>query len=158
MAQPQTKGKYWLAGHSDSEITYDEVKELATISETDFDALSQLAKTATELNQVALQLKIVDVSPAGQVYATIPWDCTLSKVDTVLNGAISGGDAAITVKNNGGSTAGSITVANSGSAAGDKDSVSPSSNNTFSAGDLLEIETDSKYKGEDVDPLLLDEK
>ena len=30
-SNPQSKGKYWLAGHTDSEITYDEVKELATI-------------------------------------------------------------------------------------------------------------------------------
>ena len=46
----QTKGKYWLAGHSDTEITYDEVKELATISETDFGVLSDLTATAAELN------------------------------------------------------------------------------------------------------------
>jgi len=136
------KAKYWLAGNPNAEITNDEVTELGTISETDFDALSQLAKTATELNQVALQLKIVDVSTAGQVYATIPWGCTLNSVSTVLNGAITGGDAVLTVKNNAGSSAGTITIANSGSAAGDKDSLEPSSNNTFSAGDLLEIETD----------------
>ncbi len=142
MAQGQTKGKYWLANNPNAEITNAEVTELGTIAEADFDALSQLAQSGTELNQRVLQLKINDVSSAGQVYATIPWDCTLTKVDTVLNGAITGGDAAITVKNNAGSTAGSITVANSGSATGDKDSVSPSSNNTFSAGDLLEIETD----------------
>ena len=134
--------KYWLANNPNAEITNAEVTELATISETDFDALSQLAKTATELNQVALQLKIVDVSTAGQVYATIPWGCTLNSVSTVLNGAIAGGDAVLTVKNNAASSAGTITIANSGSAAGDKDSLEPGSNNTFSAGDLLEIETD----------------
>ena len=48
----QAKGKYWLAGHTDSEITYDEVKELATISETDFGVLSDLTCTATEINTI----------------------------------------------------------------------------------------------------------
>ena len=47
----QSKGKYWLAGHSDTEITYDEVKELATISETDFGVVSDLTVSANELNQ-----------------------------------------------------------------------------------------------------------
>ena len=46
----QAKGKYWLAGHSDSEITYDEVKELATISETDFGVVSDLTASAAEIN------------------------------------------------------------------------------------------------------------
>ena len=143
----QAKGKYWLANNPNAQITDAEVTELGTIAEADFDALSQLAQSGTELNQRVLQLKINDISAAGQVYATIPWACTLAKVDTVLNGAISGGDATITVKNHAGSSAGTITVANSGSAAGDKDSLSPSSNNTFSAGDLLEIETDGGSTG-----------
>lgn len=46
----QAKGKYWLAGHSDTEITYDEVKELATISETDFGVVSDLTASAAEIN------------------------------------------------------------------------------------------------------------
>jgi len=46
----QTKGKYWLAGHSDTEITYDEVKELATISETDFGVVSDLTNSAANIN------------------------------------------------------------------------------------------------------------
>ena len=64
------------------------------------------------------------------------------KVYSVLNGAISGGDATLTVKNNGGSSAGTITIANSGSAAGDLDSLEPGSNNTFAAGEKIEVETD----------------
>jgi hypothetical protein len=50
-SNPQSKGKYWLAGHSDSEITYAEVKELATISETDFGVVSDLTASASALNQ-----------------------------------------------------------------------------------------------------------
>ena len=85
MAQGQTKGKYWLANNPNAEITNAEVTELGTIAEADFDALSQLAQSGTELNQRVLQLKINDVSSAGQVYATFPWDCTLTKVDTFYN-------------------------------------------------------------------------
>ena len=42
--------KYWLAGNPNAEITNAEVKELATISETNFDILSQLNATADEIN------------------------------------------------------------------------------------------------------------
>ena len=151
----QSKGKYWLANNPNAEITNAEVTELGSISEIDFGVLSDLtasaaelnkmdgvASTASEIDQRVLQLKINDISTAGQVYATIPWACTLSKVDTVLNGAIGTGDATITVKNNAGSSAGTITVTQSGSATGDKDTLTPASNNTFTAGQLLEIETD----------------
>ena len=50
MAQPQTKGKYWLANNPNSEVTNAEVKELGTISETDFGVLSDLTASAAELN------------------------------------------------------------------------------------------------------------
>ena len=50
MAQPQTKGKYWLANNPNSQITNDEVTELGTISETDFGVLSDLTASAAELN------------------------------------------------------------------------------------------------------------
>ena len=42
--------KYWLAGNPNAVITDAEVKELATISETDFGVLSDLTATAAELN------------------------------------------------------------------------------------------------------------
>ena len=60
-SNPQSKGKYWLAGHTDSQITYDEVKELATISETDFGVVSDLTSSAAEINSL-------DVSEAGNSY------------------------------------------------------------------------------------------
>ena len=50
MAQPQSKGKYWLANNPNAAITNDEVTELGTISETDFDTLSGLAAIADEIN------------------------------------------------------------------------------------------------------------
>lgn len=84
---------------------------------------------------------IDDVSTAGQVYLTIPFAGTVTKVDSVLNGAIATADAVLTVKDGDGNSMGTITIANSSSAAGDKDSLSPSSNNGIAAGETIEIET-----------------
>ena len=50
MAQGQTKGKYWLGNNPNAQITNAEVKELGTISETDFGVLSDLTASAAELN------------------------------------------------------------------------------------------------------------
>ena len=50
MAQPQTKGKYWLANNPNAAITDDEVTELGTISETDFGVVSDLTASAAEIN------------------------------------------------------------------------------------------------------------
>ena len=44
------------------------------------------------------------------------------------------------ISNDGGNEG--ITIANSGSAAGDLDSLEPGSNNTFAAGEKIEVETD----------------
>ena len=82
------------------------------------------------------------MSTAGQVYIASPVAGTVASVRTVLNGAIATADATLTVKNDAGSSMGTITIANSSSAAGDKDSLSPASNNTVSVGDNIEIETD----------------
>ena len=88
-----------------------------------------------------MHLTMSDVSTAGQIHAIVPWNCSLTKVSTVLNGAITSADSVLTVKNNAGSSAGTITVANGSSAAGDIDTLSPSSNNVFTAGQKVEIET-----------------
>ena len=53
MAQPQTKGKYWLANNPNAAITDDEVTELGTISESDFDTLSALDANASQINIAA---------------------------------------------------------------------------------------------------------
>lgn len=86
--------------------------------------------------------KISDISTAGQTYLRAPIAGTVTSVVTKLNGAIATADATITVKDDAGSSMGTITVANSGSAAGDEDSLAPSSNNTVAAGEHIEVETD----------------
>ena len=85
---------------------------------------------------------IDDISTAATVYIPTPEAGTVRQVTTVLGGTIATSAAAITVKNAAGSTMGNITVDFSGSAAGDIDSVTPSTNNTFTANSFVTIETD----------------
>jgi hypothetical protein len=94
------------------------------------------------VNKSYVTLVIPDISTADTVYFYVPFGATLSSVGTVLENAITTADATVTVRNNGGSSAGTITVAYSGSAAGDIDTLTPASNNTFTAGQRLSVETD----------------
>ena len=101
-----------------------------------------VAASAAELDQRALSATLQDVSTAGQAYVVSPWAGKVTAVYSVLNGAIATGDATLTVKNDAGSSMGTITIANASSAAGDLDSLTPTANNTVSAGDRIEVETD----------------
>ena len=85
---------------------------------------------------------IDDISTAATVYVPTPEAGTIKQITTVLGGAIATSAAAVTAKNAAGSTMGTITVDFSGSAAGDIDSVTPASNNTFTANSFVTIETD----------------
>jgi hypothetical protein len=94
------------------------------------------------VNKVYLCLDIVDVSTAETVYFYVPFAGTLTKINTILQGAITVADSTLTVRNNAGTSMGTITVANAGSAAGDLDSLTPGANNTFTAGQTGRISTD----------------
>lgn len=93
--------------------------------------------------KLALSTVFQNISSAGQAYVVAPVAGTVKKVYTVLGGTISGGDAVITVKDGDGNSMGTITVAYSGSNAGDQDSLTPSSNNVVAAGELIEFETNA---------------
>ena len=90
---------------------------------------------------------IDDVSTMDEIYVAIPHDCTLDKVITVLEGALTDADAVITVRDDADSSAGTITVAFTSSAAKDVDTLTPASNNVFSEDDVLTIETDGGSTG-----------
>jgi len=83
-----------------------------------------------------------DISSAEDLYFPVPFGGTVSRVTTVLEGAISGSNLVVTVKNSSGSSMGTITVTQSGSAAGDVDFLNPSSNNTVSDNDYILVQTD----------------
>jgi hypothetical protein len=93
-------------------------------------------------NKVFITGSIPDMSTADEMYIASPVAGTITKITSIIHNAISSGDATLTGKINGSAiTAGVITVANSGSAAGDVDTVTPTAANTVAVGDKIEIET-----------------
>lgn len=94
-------------------------------------------------NIVTLNAYLADISTAGQIYVVSPVAGTIQKIYSTINGAIATADATLTPKIAGTAvTDGAITVAYSGSAAGDVDSSTPSAANTVTAGQAIEVETD----------------
>lgn len=102
------------------------------------------------LNKVTIPFYIADVSTAGQIYVPIPNEFAgdVVEIRTALNGAIGTANAVLTPKINGTAmTNGAITVAYSGSAAGDTDVSYPTSAHTVRPGDAIEIETNGASTG-----------
>ena len=101
--------------------------------------------SAPDLLNTTLNFYIADVSTAGQIYVPVPtgFDGEVIEVRTALNGAIGTADVDLTLKSGGTAmTNGVVTIAFSGSAAGDVDVAYPSGANAVSAGGAIEIETD----------------
>ena len=72
-------------------------------------------------------------------YLVLPKAGKITQIYSVINKTIDTGNETIVFKN-GSDTLGTITVAFSGSQAGDVDSLTPSANNVFAAGEALLIE------------------
>jgi len=95
-----------------------------------------------------LTIEIPDISSADQRFVAPGFSGKITRVSSALNGSISGSDATLTPKISGTAvTGGAITVAQSGSGAGDVDSSTPTGANTFTATDNIEIETDGGSTG-----------
>ena len=97
--------------------------------------------TATELNQIVINCDIADGSADTSYFVPVGHAGAVSKIYTVIDGAVSTADITITPKIGGTSiTDGAVTIATAGSAAGDKDESTPSALNTFdSPGGALEL-------------------
>lgn len=91
--------------------------------------------------QMVFSATIADVSTSETIYIPMPYAGTVSKIITVLEGAITSADATITAKNSAASSMGTITVAFTSSAAGDVDTLAPASNNTVTDDDYITVET-----------------
>lgn len=95
------------------------------------------------LNDKYLTAYLADVSAASSTFVVSPARGKVVAIYTALHGAITGADSALTAKINGTAiTGGAITVAYSGSAAGDVDSCVPTGANVVNAGDAIEIASD----------------
>ena len=98
-----------------------------------------VASSAQSLDQLILTTVLLNVSSASETFVVTPHAGTLTAVYSSLGGVIAGGDATLTVKV-GGSSAGTITIANAGSAAGDVDSLTGLSTVVTQAS-AIEVET-----------------
>jgi len=100
------------------------------------------------LNDYFITAEIEDVSTASSTFVTVPDGGKIIKIFSALQGAISGGDAALSFEIGGTAvTGGGITIANSGSAAGDVDSAEPTAANSINEGEAIEMITDGGSTG-----------
>lgn len=99
---------------------------------------------SVDLHKKHLTVTMDDISTAGSVYVVSPFRGWIERIDSVISGAITGADAAITVELNG--TAQShlaFTIANSGSGAGVVDTVSTTKDaGAVTPGTVIEMITD----------------
>jgi hypothetical protein len=92
---------------------------------------------------VFINAYLADVSTAGQIYVVPGFAGKIVRVTTALNNAITTANAGLTLKIAGTAvTGGTITITQSGSAAGDVDECTPTGANRFTATQAVEIETD----------------
>ena len=92
---------------------------------------------------VWLTVLLPDVSSAKSVWLVAPFDGFIRRFKTVLHGAITTGDAAVGIELGGTDVTGAqLTIAQSGSAAGDVDEGVATAANAVSEGDAVEIESD----------------
>lgn len=90
---------------------------------------------------VRLSVDIADLSAEADYYLNLPFAGTIKKLYSVIDGVVGTADVTITPLIVGGSamTNGVITITQSGSAAGDIDTATPTANNTFTAGAALKL-------------------
>lgn len=95
------------------------------------------------INIKALNVTFDNISTAGSRWLVCPLAGDITKIYTVIDASISGADCGISFEIGGVAvTNGNITIAQSGSAAGDVDSSTPTAANTLTAGQAIEIISD----------------
>jgi len=94
--------------------------------------------TAVELNEMTLTLDIADLSAESTYYLVCPHAGAITKIWSVIDGAVATADVTIT-PNIGATpmTGGVVTIATAASAAGDVDSSTPSAANVVTAGQAI---------------------
>lgn len=97
-------------------------------------------------NNIYLFGTIDDVSTAASFWIPSPCTGTISKIHSIINGAIAVADAVLTFEIGGvlitDGSSNNLTITQSGSAAGDVDTMTPTGANTLAIGDKIELITD----------------
>lgn len=98
------------------------------------------ARDALDVNKVYIPMRVDTLIGTGVSRVISKYAGTLTRIDSITEGALSVGDATLTSKIAGlAVTTGVITIAQAGSAAGDKDSCVPTAANTVAVGDELSL-------------------
>jgi len=99
---------------------------------------TEVTASATEVNTYVVGLDIADGSAEGVYYVVCPHAGTISKIWTVIDGAVSTADITVTAAIGAtGVTNGVVTIATAASGAGDIDSATPTAANTVTAGQAV---------------------
>lgn len=105
--------------------------------------LRYLLESEISSKTYALTCTVEDIGGTNSAYVVAPFTGTLTGVYTTINQAIATADAVLTISIGGVSTTPStVTIAYSGSAAGDVDSVTLTNNNTVVPGSVIKILSD----------------
>jgi len=95
------------------------------------------------LTEATVQAYLVDISTASSAWVVSPWRGKITRVYSIIDTAITGANAVWTLEINGTAVTGvSVTVTQSGSAAGDMDEGTPTGANTVEEGDKIEFISD----------------
>jgi len=105
--------------------------------------LSDLSSAILGVNTFYLSVKLDDISTASSVFVPIVDDSSIVSATIVLGGAITSSDATLSFTRTDGSSLGStITIPESGSAAGDSFSFTATTNQAIASSGFVKIETD----------------
>lgn len=101
------------------------------------------SSTTKNTNRITVSMYFADIGTAGSQFCVAPMAGKIIKIYSVINAALTGSNTVLTSKIGGVSvTNGSLTITQSGSAAGDVDSATPTAANTVTAGQAIEIASD----------------
>lgn len=104
--------------------------------------IGQYRKVADEDNRLFLTLGEISLVGSGAAVRRIvaPIAGTITAIRTVLNGALTSGNATLTAKIGANAvTGGVVTITQASSAAGDVDSATPSAANTVAVGNVISL-------------------
>jgi hypothetical protein len=94
------------------------------------------------LSEASISVTMADLSTASSVFIASPWRGTIKRVYSAIANAITTADGSWSLEINGTAVTGSTgTVTQSGSAAGDVDTATPTAANKVNEGDTIEIIT-----------------
>lgn len=117
-----------------------EPKGVAAAANNEVYVADGAAGGAWQPREVVLNVKMDDISTANSVWVVTPFAGTITKIASVIDGAITTADASITTELGGTPvTGGGLTISFTSSAAGDVDVATPTALNVVSANDAIEI-------------------